>query len=62
VLEYLAIVYAWTDEKDLALKQLEFVINTPGDLSYGRLCLHPFWDSLRGNPRFDKIVASLAPK
>jgi hypothetical protein len=26
------------------------------------LKLLPFWDSLRGNPRFEKIVASLAPK
>jgi hypothetical protein len=24
--------------------------------------LHPFWDPLRGDPRFEKIVASLAPK
>jgi hypothetical protein len=22
----------------------------------------PFWDPLRGDPRFEKIVASLAPK
>jgi cell wall assembly regulator SMI1 len=31
-------------------------------LSYGALKLHPFWDPLRGDPRFEKIVASLAPK
>jgi len=31
-------------------------------LSYGALKLHPFWDLLRGYPRFEKIVASLAPK
>ena len=24
--------------------------------------LFPVWDSLRGDPRFEKIVASLAPK
>jgi len=24
--------------------------------------LLPFWDPLRGDPRFEKIVASLAPK
>jgi hypothetical protein len=24
--------------------------------------LDPFWDPLRGDPRFEKIVASLAPK
>jgi hypothetical protein len=31
-------------------------------LSYGHLKLSPFWDPLRGDPRFEKIVASLAPK
>ena len=31
-------------------------------LSYGVLKLLPFWDPLRGDPRFEKIVASLAPK
>ena len=31
-------------------------------LSYGALKLLPFWDPLRGDPRFEKIVASLAPE
>jgi hypothetical protein len=26
------------------------------------LKLFPFWDPLRGDPRFEQIVASLAPK
>jgi len=30
--------------------------------SYGALKLMPFWDPLRGDPRFEKIVDSLAPK
>jgi hypothetical protein len=30
--------------------------------SYGALKLLPFWDPLRDDPRFEKIVASLAPK
>jgi cell wall assembly regulator SMI1 len=30
--------------------------------SLGALRLHPVWDPLRGDPRFEKIVASLAPK
>jgi TolB-like protein/class 3 adenylate cyclase/Tfp pilus assembly protein PilF len=62
VLEFLAVTYTWTGEKDLALKQLDLVARTPSDFSYGRLRLHPFWDPLRGDPRFEKIVASLAPK
>jgi len=58
----LSLIYAWTDEKDLALKQLAVATNIPGYLSYGELRLHPYWDPLRGDPRFEKIVASLAPK
>jgi TolB-like protein/Tfp pilus assembly protein PilF len=62
LIKYLAIIYALTDEKDLALEQLAVAARTPGYLSYGQLCLHPYWDPLRGDPRFEKIVASLAPK
>jgi len=29
---------------------------------FPRSNLLPFWDQLRGDPRFEKIVASLAPK
>src|SRR6266545_2381196 len=61
LLRNLALIYAWTGEKDLALQQLAVVASIPGELSYGELRLHPYWDSLRGDPRFKKIVASLAP-
>jgi len=56
VLTNLAITYAWAGEKDLAIKQLEELIRIPGPVSYGQLRLHPFWDPLRGDPRFEKIV------
>ncbi len=62
MIEYFAIICAWVGEKDLALEQLAVVVQLPGRLSYGQLKLHPFWDPLRGDPRFEKIVASLAPK
>jgi len=62
LIEYLALIYAWTGEKDLAFEQLAMVARNPGFLSYGELCLHPRWDPLRDDPRFKKIVASLAPK
>jgi TolB-like protein/class 3 adenylate cyclase/Tfp pilus assembly protein PilF len=62
LIEYLALIDAWTGEKDLAFHQLTVAASTPGFLSYGELRLHPYWDPLRGDPRFDKIVASLAPK
>ena len=62
MMRYLAIIYTWTGENNLAIEQLAAVIQQPGYLSYGRLKLHPEWDPLQGDPRFDKIVASLAPK
>ena len=58
----LAQIYAWVGEKDLAIEQIAAVERVPNYLSYGVLNLHPYWDSLRGDPRFEKIVASLAPK
>ena len=58
----LARIYALTGEKDLALKQLEIVSEIPCGPSYGELRLDSEWDSLRGDPRFEKIVGSLAPK
>jgi hypothetical protein len=57
-----AMICAWAGEPDLALEQLEAVTKIPGGPSYGGLRLDPMWDPLRGNPRFEKIVASLAPK
>jgi serine/threonine protein kinase/tetratricopeptide (TPR) repeat protein len=62
LVQYLALIYAWTGEKDLALEQLAIGARIPGFLSYGELRLHPRWDPVRGDPRFDKIVASRAPK
>jgi serine/threonine protein kinase/Flp pilus assembly protein TadD len=58
----LAQIYTWTGEKDLAIEQIVAVERVPNFLSYGFLKLQPVWDSLRGDPRFEKIVASLAPK
>ena len=61
MMEYLGVIYAWTGEKELALQQIAATLAVPADLGYGRLRLHPYWDPLRGDPRFEKIVASLAP-
>jgi TolB-like protein/predicted Ser/Thr protein kinase len=58
----LALIYAWTGERDLAIEQLEIVAKMPTGPSYGQLRLSPLWDPLRGDSRFEKIVASLAPK
>jgi TolB-like protein/Tfp pilus assembly protein PilF len=60
---YFAIMAAWVGEKDLACEQLALVTRPPGSaVSYGALKLNPLWDPLRGEPCFEKIVASLAPK
>ena len=65
VLQHFAITAAWAGEKELALQQLETGLRAPAAsvaVSYGALKLHPFWDPLRGDPCFEQIVASLAPK
>jgi TolB-like protein/class 3 adenylate cyclase/Tfp pilus assembly protein PilF len=62
LIQYLAITCAWAKEKNLALEQLAVAARIPSRVSYGDLRLHPYWDPLRGDPRFDRIVASLAPK
>jgi len=65
VLQYFAITAAWAGDKELALQQLEAGLRAPvasAMLSYGALKLFPVWDPLRGDPRFEKIVESLAPK
>jgi TolB-like protein/Tfp pilus assembly protein PilF len=59
---YLSQMYAWVGEKDMALEQLAISAKLPGGVPYGELKLSPDWDSLRGDARFEKIVASLAPK
>jgi TolB-like protein/Tfp pilus assembly protein PilF len=58
----LALVYAWTGEKDLAFQELTTLTKIPAPLSYGQLRLHPYWDPLRGDPRFEKVVAALEPR
>jgi serine/threonine-protein kinase len=62
MIEFFAVTAAWVGEKDLACDKLAAALRLAGQLSYGQLKLMPFWDPLRGDPRFEKIVASLAPK
>jgi TolB-like protein/class 3 adenylate cyclase len=63
---YFAMIAAWTGENDLALEQLSAVVHpgvfAPFCTHYEMLKSFPFWDPLRGDPRFEQIVASLAPK
>jgi len=58
----LALIYTWVGDKDRALEQLATSAKTPFGVTYGELKLSPVWDPLRGDPRFEKIVASVVPK
>jgi TolB-like protein/tRNA A-37 threonylcarbamoyl transferase component Bud32/Tfp pilus assembly protein PilF len=63
LIRYLAVIYAWAGDKDLAIERLNETVKLPAAfVSYGHLRLNPIWDPLRGDPRFDKIIASLAPQ
>jgi len=56
LLRNLALIYAWTGEKELALNQIAAALQGPGHITYGQLRLHPWWDAIREDPRFDKLV------
>src|SRR5213080_1789731 len=63
LVRYLAVIYAWAGDKDRAIQRLAETTYLPGShISYGYLRLHPLWDPLRSDPRFQAIVDSLAPK
>jgi serine/threonine protein kinase/tetratricopeptide (TPR) repeat protein len=62
ILYFYAAICAQVGERDLAIEQLKTLAQIPAGAHYGQLRLDPFWDPLRGDPRFEKIVASLAPK
>jgi hypothetical protein len=37
-------------------------MKVPGPVTYGELKIAPHWDPLRKDPRFDKLIAELAPR
>ena len=59
---WFARIAAWVGDNHLACEQLAIALRYPMAPSYGQLKLMPWWDPLRGDPCFEKIVASLAPK
>jgi TolB-like protein/Flp pilus assembly protein TadD len=57
----LAVVYAWTNEFDLAFEMLTSLSKVPNGLYYGSLKREPYWEPLRHDPRYEKLLANLAP-
>jgi TolB-like protein/Flp pilus assembly protein TadD len=58
---YLTRVYALTGEVDLALQNMAVSVTTPGGEYYCDLKLDPSLNALREDPRFEKLLAQLAP-
>jgi len=57
----LATIYIRCGDRGGALEQLEKSVKLPTGVTYGELKKSPDWDALRGDPRFEKLVALLAP-
>ena len=57
----LAVVYAWTNETDLAVQHLERLAKVPYGLFYNDIKLSCYFEPLRNHPHFDKLVTELAP-
>jgi hypothetical protein len=58
----LAVVYAWTNELDLAFETLAPLTKTPSGVYYGNWKRDPYWEPLRKDPRYEKVLAELAPR
>jgi tetratricopeptide (TPR) repeat protein len=58
----LAVVYAWTNEPHLAFETLGPLAKAPCGVFYGQLKRDPYWEPIRKDPRFTKLLAELAPK
>jgi serine/threonine protein kinase len=58
VLTDAARAYALAGHSSRALDALSTVATLPGGPSYGDLLLSPYWDNLRGDPRFERIIAA----
>ena len=57
-----AVVYAWTGQLDLAFDRLVVSAKTPNGIVYGELKADPLWDPIRQDPRYERLLAELAPK
>jgi tetratricopeptide (TPR) repeat protein len=53
-------VLAMAGDREGALRKLEEIVKLPFAVYHGDLKLHPVWDELRGDPRFDALIAESA--
>jgi hypothetical protein len=59
----ITMIYVGTDQLDCAFERLNALAEMPNlGLTYGDLKTHPSWDPLRKDPRFEKLLAKLAPR
>ncbi|MGI8430795.1 MAG: tetratricopeptide repeat protein, partial [Chthoniobacterales bacterium] len=58
----LVYIYGWIGELDNAFEELERLMKIPRGPRYGHLRYYPQYDPLRKDARFQKILASVAPR
>jgi TolB-like protein/Tfp pilus assembly protein PilF len=58
----LAQIQARFGDHDAAIAALPHLLEVPAGITVAELKINPLWDPLRCDPRFEKIVASQAPK
>jgi TolB-like protein/Tfp pilus assembly protein PilF len=58
----LVVVYAWTNELSVAFEKLSSLTKVPNGIFYGQLKRDPYWEPLRQDPRYDKLLDELAPR
>jgi serine/threonine-protein kinase len=53
----LARIYVIVGELDDAVDELAILLERPTDMTVGRLRLEPWWEPLRGHPRFEVLLS-----
>jgi serine/threonine protein kinase/Flp pilus assembly protein TadD len=62
ILLNVAAVHVWTGELEQAFAELSSLAKIPKGISYGELKCDQYWAPVKKDPRYEKILAELAPK
>jgi len=54
--ERFAHICALVGEPETAMEQIEYLLSIPSSLTVGELRVHPYWDPLRDEPRFQALL------